>query len=77
MISCEQARNICDKAQYDEAPLKDKIKLNLHLMWCKECSGYTRKNQALTSLCERAGLNSLSESEKEEMRKHLGQNNDH
>jgi len=76
MISCEQARNICDKAQYDEASLKDKIKLNLHLMLCKECSSYTKNNQALTSLCERAGLNSLTESEKAEMRKHLGKNND-
>jgi len=71
MISCDQARNICDRAQYKEASLKDKIKLNLHLMWCKTCSLYTKKNQALTSLCERAGLTSLRESEKEEMKSHM------
>jgi hypothetical protein len=49
-ITCDQATTICDKNQYGEAPIKDKIKLYIHLLVCKFCVKYTKQNTMLSSL---------------------------
>ncbi len=71
MISCEKAAIICDKMQYKEASLKEKIQLKFHLLVCKTCSVFSKKNTQLTSLCEKANLHSLTESEKLKMKNEL------
>tara|TARA_R110002049_G_scaffold190967_2_gene359738 strand:+ start:40104 stop:40331 length:228 start_codon:yes stop_codon:yes gene_type:complete len=71
MISCEKAAMICDKMQYKEASLKEKIQLKFHLLICKTCSVFSKKNTQLTSLCQKADLHSLSQSEKLKMKKEL------
>lgn len=71
MISCEKAALICNKAQYNEASFMEKVKLKFHLMICKTCSIYTKKNTEFTTLCEKANLNSLSEQEKIRMKEEL------
>ncbi len=70
-ISCEEASTICNKSQYKEAGFWEILKLKLHILMCKTCAKFTKQNTALTSLCERAGLNTLSESDKEAMKKDL------
>ncbi|TAI49714.1 hypothetical protein [Flagellimonas allohymeniacidonis] len=72
-ISCEQASHICNKSQYKEAGFWEIFRLRLHILTCKACASFTKKNTALTSLCERAGLNTLSEADKESMKKDLEQ----
>jgi len=67
-ISCEKAALICNKFQYNEATWWDKFRLKRHLKRCKSCAEYTEKNTAFTSLCEKAALNCLSESEKDKMK---------
>ena len=49
-ISCEKASHVCDKSQYEEASFWEKIKLNLHLIYCKACRKYSNKNSKLTKL---------------------------
>jgi hypothetical protein len=49
-ISCKEANHVCDKTQYKEATLWEKIKLSIHLIYCKVCRKYTKKNTKLTSL---------------------------
>tara|TARA_R110002167_G_scaffold123455_2_gene302428 strand:- start:929 stop:1159 length:231 start_codon:yes stop_codon:yes gene_type:complete len=71
MISCEQAAIICNKAQYREATVMERLKLKLHVLVCKTCSKFTKKNTALTSLCDKANLHSLSDPEKEKMKSEL------
>ncbi len=71
MISCEKAAIICNKAQYKEATFLDKIKLKFHLLICKTCSAFTKKNTEFTTFCEKANLNSLSEQEKMIMKEEL------
>ncbi|MDB2606461.1 hypothetical protein N9Y48_01645 [Zobellia sp.] len=71
MISCEKAAIICNKTQYREATLIEKIKLRFHLLMCATCSKATKKNQHLTSLCQKADLHSLTEKEKAKMKKVL------
>ena len=68
MINCEQASTICNKKQYQEASILEQIKLSLHLMFCKACSSFSRKNRKLTILCNKADLQILSEQEKIKMK---------
>lgn len=74
-ISCEEAQSICDKSQYKESGLWDIIKLRFHLLTCKKCKGYSKKNSELTTLCERAGLTMLSEDDKKKMKRDLKERN--
>ena len=71
MISCEKAAKICCKTQYREATLFEKIQLNFHLIICRTCKAFSKKNKLLTGLCEEAELKSLSQKEKEEMKQKL------
>mgnify|MGYP000038252272 FL=1 len=49
-ITCDEATTICDKNQYGEASLMDKVKLNIHFIRCKICFKYTKQNLTLTKL---------------------------
>ncbi len=71
MISCEKAVHLCNKSQYKESTLWERIKLTIHLYTCKVCSAYSKKNSKLTSLCEQANMFNLSEADKAEMKKVL------
>nr|WP_299000133.1 hypothetical protein [uncultured Allomuricauda sp.] len=70
-ISIEKAKQICTKSQYGEATWWELLQLNVYLLFSKECSDFSAKNKKLTSLCERAGLDTLSENEKDDMKKKL------
>ncbi len=50
IILCDEANHVCDKTQYKEASLWEKIKLNIHLIYCKACRKYTKNNTQLTNL---------------------------
>jgi len=50
IIPCEEANHVCDKTQYKEATLWEKIKLNIHLVYCKACRKYTKNNTKLSQL---------------------------
>ncbi len=71
MISCEKAAIICNKTQYEEASFMEKLKLRFHLLICKTCSAFTKKNTEFTTLCEKANLHSLSEHDKIKMKEQL------
>lgn len=59
-MSCDEATTICDKSQYDEATLMEKIKLNIHVFLCKKCGLYSKQNSILTKC-----YNSINENGKE------------
>lgn len=76
-INCDQATTICDKNQYGEATLIEKIKLNIHFLTCKICQLYTKQNNRLTSLykghshqCKQI-KHCLDEKEKENLKQKL------
>jgi len=71
MISCEKAAIICNKTQYQEASLVESLQLRLHILWCKTCALYVKKNTKLTTLCRQAPLHGLTEAEKEALRKKM------
>jgi len=74
MISCEEAEEICNRAQYNEASFFEKLKLLLHTYMCKICARFTKKNTELTALCLKADLKGFSEAEKAEMKEQLQKN---
>ncbi|MFT5846502.1 MAG: hypothetical protein ACJARX_000428 [Psychroserpens sp.] len=67
IIACEEANHVCDKTQYKEATLLEKIKLNIHLIYCKVCRKYTKNNTKLTKLVTRKPVN-LDATSKEKLR---------
>jgi hypothetical protein len=71
MISCDEAAIICNKKQYKEATFIEKIKLVMHLLICKTCSVFSKKNAELTALCDKAPLHCLPAKDKVIMKKHV------
>ncbi|OUR99381.1 glycine dehydrogenase [Flavobacteriales bacterium 33_180_T64] len=67
IIPCEKANHVCDKTQYKEATLWEKIKLNIHLIYCNACRGYTKNNSKLTKLMTKKPI-VLEYSEKESLK---------
>ncbi len=49
-MQCDEAQHVCDKNQYKEASFIERLKLTLHLLYCRACQKYTKKNSKLTSL---------------------------
>ena len=73
MISCEQAATICNKAQYSEASRKERWQLWMHLVVCKTCTRFSRKNKQLTQLCEKASLSGFTPQEKAALKERMKQ----
>ena len=71
MISCEEAAHICSRKQYKEASCKERVQLFLHILICRTCASFSRKNTQLTNLCNKAKLQSLTSVEKERMKKRI------
>ncbi|WP_347922656.1 hypothetical protein [Pontimicrobium sp. SW4] len=66
-VSCDKAAHTCDKTQYNEASLWDKIKLNIHLIYCKACRKYSANNAKLTELTRKPEVDCLKHCEKEKL----------
>jgi transcription elongation factor Elf1 len=80
-ITCNEATTICNKNQYGEATLFDKIKLNIHFLHCKICLLYTKQNITLTTFYKRYAQNCkeikhcLSTEDKEALKKSIENKN--
>jgi predicted anti-sigma-YlaC factor YlaD len=66
-ISCEEANHVCDKTQYKEASLWEKVILNMHLIYCRACRNYTKNNTKLTKLVIKKPV-ALDANSKEDLR---------
>ncbi len=49
-IKCDEATSICDKTQYKEASVLDKIRLSIHNFLCKKCKLYSEQNNFMSKL---------------------------
>lgn len=76
-ITCDEATTICDKSQYGESTLLERIKLNLHFLVCKICAKYTKQNKTMTNLFKMKATDCkghqkcLSDKDKEAFKKQL------
>ncbi|MFP4847155.1 hypothetical protein [Winogradskyella sp. PE311] len=66
-LSCQEANHVCDKTQYKEASFWEKVKLNLHLLYCNACRKYTARNTKLTKLIRSEKIEALDNSAKEKL----------
>lgn len=64
-INCEEASHICDKSQYKEASFFERIKLTMHLLYCKVCRKYTKQNAKLTDCVKKSNVKCMDNSAKE------------
>lgn len=76
-LSCAEAAGLCAKAEYKEASLKEKLRLKLHLYFCRTCSDYYHNNKKLTDLLKKADLKSCSPEEKENFREKIKNGKSH
>ncbi len=67
-IPCDEANHVCDKTQYKEATLWEKIKLNIHLAYCRACRKYTKNNTKLTNVIKGAEVECLESTAKASMK---------
>lgn len=72
-ISCEEAYHICDKAQYGDATLIEKIKLNLRYLWCRFTKSYVKRNKKLTHAIKTAKVQSLHQNERQQLLERFNQ----
>ena len=66
-LECHEANHICDKNQYKEASFKEKIILTFHLIYCRACREYTKRNTQLSKLIRNPKVDSMNTSEKENL----------
>lgn len=67
LIACEKANHYCDKGQYKESTLMEKIKLNIHLIFCRACQKYSANNGKLTKLIKKEKIESFDNKEINEL----------
>ncbi len=70
-ISCEEAFEICDKSQYNEATLWEKIKLNIRYTWCQFTRAYVKKNKKLTKAIKASNIQCLNQNERQALQEQL------
>lgn len=71
IMPCNEANHVCDKTQYKNATLWEKIILNLHLIYCKVCRKYSKNNSQLTKIINKAHIECLDKKCKEKMKQEL------
>jgi len=64
-LECQEANYLCDKNQYKETNFLERVKLIIHLIYCKACRKYTKKNVKLTKLINNPKVETLENSQKE------------
>jgi hypothetical protein len=63
-INCQEANHVCDKNQYQEAGFWEKVRLNIHLIYCKACRKYTLRNMKLTKVVNSTNIEVLDSAAK-------------
>lgn len=76
-LKCEEANHSCDKNQYNEATFWEKVKLNVHLIYCSACRKYSARNGKLSKAMHKGNLRTMPEKDKttlkEQLRKEMAQ----
>ena len=66
-ISCEEAKHICDKKQYNEATGWERLKFGIRLLWCQFTKAYSKNNNKLTKAMEKAEVSCMKKAERKKL----------
>ena len=70
-MKCKDANHVCDKSQYKESSFWNKIKLNIHLIYCSACRKYSSNNAKLSKAINESKIEIINTSDKEKMKEQL------
>ena len=70
-MKCEEANHVCDKNQYKEAGILDKIKLVIHLFYCRACREYSSRNNKLSKAIKKSELKCMDSEDKQMLKETL------
>ncbi len=70
-LECHEANHICDKNQYKEAGFWEKVKLNIHLIYCKACRKYTARNMRLSKAIKDPKVKTMPRNDKQALKEQL------
>ena len=72
-MKCEKANHVCDKNQYKEASFLERVKLTVHLIYCRACRKYSVRNNKLSDAIKISDLKSISKEDKNVIKERLHQ----
>lgn len=70
-VTCQEANHICDKNQYREASFWEKVRLNIHLIYCRACRKYTARNMKLTKAMKNPEVKTMDSAAKNDLKAQL------
>ncbi|MEH6407099.1 MAG: hypothetical protein V7767_07450 [Leeuwenhoekiella sp.] len=70
-VDCKKAGQVCDKSQYREARLREKVGLIVHLVYCNTCRKYSKRNNKLTKIINSPKVQKMPEEDKKILRQRL------
>ncbi len=73
IFKCEAAAHVCDKSQYKESSLWERIVMKLHHLICHACREHSNENTKLTKAIETANIQILTADKKEAIRETIQQ----
>jgi hypothetical protein len=76
-MKCNEAQTVSDKTQYKESSLWDRVKLGIHLLYCKNCQKYSSDNNHLTQVINKAQIKTLTPEDKEALKGVIEKGNFH
>ena len=71
LVKCEEANHSCDKNQYKEATFWEKVKLNIHLIYCAACRKYSARNGKLSKAMSKGGVKTMPKKDKAQLKEQL------
>ena len=72
-MKCEEAVHVCDKSQYKEASFWERLKLNIHLIYCSACRAYTKNNIKLSNVFKKSNIKTMSLNDKKDLKETIHQ----
>ncbi|MBT3587130.1 MAG: glycine dehydrogenase [Flavobacteriaceae bacterium] len=72
-MKCEEAVHVCDKSQYKEASFWERLKLNIHLLYCSVCRAYTKNNIKLSNVFKKSNIKTMSLNDKKDLKETIHQ----
>ena len=72
-VSCKEAKHICDKKQYNEASVWERMKLSIRLSWCRFTKAYSKDNNKLTQVIKKSEINCLKHDERSKLQQQFNQ----
>ncbi|MDP5044982.1 MULTISPECIES: hypothetical protein [unclassified Leeuwenhoekiella] len=70
-VDCKKAGHLCDKEQYKDASLFEKMSVIFHNMICKHCADYSERNIKLTKLINDPKCHKMPEECKKRIKEQL------